>query len=161
MLPQVFATPMMVLAMENAALNAIRGYLDPGESAVGTAVDIRHIAATPVGHEVIQAEQQHVVAFAKPPEAGPEERPPAEVEGAARARSKPVPRPARQEDRSWIGRDTRADCEMTCTSRSPCGENVVLRISWRRLVQDPLEPPVRAPRRPAGAPAASTRSWRD
>ena len=49
MLPQVFATPMMVLAMENAALNAIRGYLDPGESAVGTAVDIRHIAATPVG----------------------------------------------------------------------------------------------------------------
>jgi fluoroacetyl-CoA thioesterase len=52
MLPQVFATPMMITAMENAALNAIRGYLDPGESAVGTAVDIRHLAATPVGHEV-------------------------------------------------------------------------------------------------------------
>src|SRR5262249_35640914 len=48
----VFATPMMILAMENAALNAIRGYLDPGESAVGTAVDVRHLAATPVGHEV-------------------------------------------------------------------------------------------------------------
>jgi fluoroacetyl-CoA thioesterase len=52
MLPQVFATPMMITAMENAALNAIRGYLEPGESAVGTAVDIRHLAATPVGHEV-------------------------------------------------------------------------------------------------------------
>jgi fluoroacetyl-CoA thioesterase len=52
MLPPVFATPMMILAMENAALNAIRSYLDPGESAVGTAVDIRHLAATPVGHEV-------------------------------------------------------------------------------------------------------------
>src|SRR5437660_2588267 len=52
MLPPVFATPMMILVMENAALNAIRGYLDPGESAVGTAVDIRHLAATPVGHEV-------------------------------------------------------------------------------------------------------------
>ena len=52
MLPQVFATPMMITVMENAALNAIRGYLDPGESAVGTAVDIRHLAATPVGHEV-------------------------------------------------------------------------------------------------------------
>src|SRR3979411_3555639 len=52
MLPPVFATPMMVTAMENAALNAIRGYLDPGESAVGTAVDIRHLAATPVGHDV-------------------------------------------------------------------------------------------------------------
>ena len=51
-LPEVFATPMMVTAMENAALNAIRGYLDPGESAVGTAVDVRHLAATPVGHEV-------------------------------------------------------------------------------------------------------------
>jgi len=51
-LPQVFATPMMVTAMENAALNAVRGYLDPGESAVGTAVDIRHLAATPVGHQV-------------------------------------------------------------------------------------------------------------
>ena len=51
-LPQVFATPWMVTAMENAALNAIRDYLEPGESAVGTAVDIRHLAATPVGHQV-------------------------------------------------------------------------------------------------------------
>ena len=51
-LPPVFATPMMVTAMENAALNAVRDYLDPGESAVGTAVDIRHLAATPVGHRV-------------------------------------------------------------------------------------------------------------
>src|SRR5215475_10332691 len=52
MLPEVFATPMMITAMENAALNAIRAYLDPGESAVGTEVDVRHLAATPVGHEV-------------------------------------------------------------------------------------------------------------
>jgi fluoroacetyl-CoA thioesterase len=51
-LPPVFATPMMVTAMENAALNAVRDYLDPGESAVGTAVNIRHLAATPVGHRV-------------------------------------------------------------------------------------------------------------
>jgi fluoroacetyl-CoA thioesterase len=51
-LPQVFATPMMVTAMENAALNAVRAYLDPGESAVGTLVNIRHLAATPVGHQV-------------------------------------------------------------------------------------------------------------
>jgi fluoroacetyl-CoA thioesterase len=52
LLPPVLATPLMILAMENAALNAIRGYLEPGESAVGTAVDIRHIAATPVGQRV-------------------------------------------------------------------------------------------------------------
>jgi fluoroacetyl-CoA thioesterase len=51
-LPQVFATPMMITAMENAALNAVRQYLDPGESAVGTKVDIAHLAATPVGHQV-------------------------------------------------------------------------------------------------------------
>src|SRR5712675_617963 len=35
-LPPVFATPVMIMVMENAALNAIRAYLDPGESAVGT-----------------------------------------------------------------------------------------------------------------------------
>jgi fluoroacetyl-CoA thioesterase len=51
-LPQVLATPVMVLIMENAALNAIRSYLEPGESAVGTAIDVRHLAATPVGHTV-------------------------------------------------------------------------------------------------------------
>ena len=38
-LPPVFATPVMIMVMENAALNAIRAYLDPGESAVGTAVN--------------------------------------------------------------------------------------------------------------------------
>ncbi len=51
-LPRVFATPMMVAAMENAALNAVRDYLDPGESAVGTLVHIQHIAATPAGHRI-------------------------------------------------------------------------------------------------------------
>ena len=52
MLPQVLATPVMILMMENAALNTIRSYLEPGESAVGTAIDVRHLAATPVGHTV-------------------------------------------------------------------------------------------------------------
>ena len=52
MLPPVLATPIMILAMENAALNAVRAYLEPGESALGTVVDIRHLAATPVGQHV-------------------------------------------------------------------------------------------------------------
>ncbi len=52
-LPPVFATPYLVLIMENAALNAIRQYLEPGESAVGTRVDIRHLVATPVGRAVV------------------------------------------------------------------------------------------------------------
>ena len=52
MLPPTFATPMMILVMENAALNAIKPFLDAGESAVGTAVDVKHFAATPLGHDV-------------------------------------------------------------------------------------------------------------
>src|SRR5260370_15180192 len=51
MLPPVLATPMMILIMENAALNAIRSYLEPGESAGGTAIAVRHLAPTPLGHE--------------------------------------------------------------------------------------------------------------
>jgi fluoroacetyl-CoA thioesterase len=31
----------MIMVMENAELNAIRAYLDPGESAVGTAINVR------------------------------------------------------------------------------------------------------------------------
>jgi fluoroacetyl-CoA thioesterase len=52
-LPPVLATPVMLLLMENAALNAVRPYLEPGESVVGTGVNLRHLAATPVGHHVV------------------------------------------------------------------------------------------------------------
>jgi fluoroacetyl-CoA thioesterase len=52
MLPPVLATPVMIMVMENAALNAIKAYLDPGESAVGTVVNVRHLAPTPVGRRV-------------------------------------------------------------------------------------------------------------
>ena len=51
-LPPVLATPVMIMVMENAALNAIKAYLDPGESAVGTEVNVRHLAATPAGRVV-------------------------------------------------------------------------------------------------------------
>jgi fluoroacetyl-CoA thioesterase len=51
-LPPVLATPIMIMMMENAALNAIKPYLDAGESALGTRVDVRHLAATPVGRHV-------------------------------------------------------------------------------------------------------------
>ena len=52
-LPPVLATPIMVLIMENAALNAVRDYLEPDEAAVGTKVNVKHLAATPVGHRVV------------------------------------------------------------------------------------------------------------
>src|SRR5512143_2562999 len=51
-LPPVLATPVMIMIMENAALNAIKPYLEPGRTAVGTRVDVRHLAATPVGRRV-------------------------------------------------------------------------------------------------------------
>jgi fluoroacetyl-CoA thioesterase len=51
-LPPVLATPVMIMMMENAALNAIKPYLDSGESAVGTRVDVEHLAATPAGRTV-------------------------------------------------------------------------------------------------------------
>src|SRR4051794_31146138 len=38
-LPPVLATPVMIMVVENAALNAIKAYLEPGQSAVGTRVD--------------------------------------------------------------------------------------------------------------------------
>ena len=48
----VFATPMMVALMENAAVNALEGHLADGEGSVGTRLDISHDAATPVGMKV-------------------------------------------------------------------------------------------------------------
>ena len=52
MLPPVLATPVMIMMMENAALNAIKPYFDTGECALGTHVDVRHLAATPLGRTV-------------------------------------------------------------------------------------------------------------
>ena len=51
-LPAVLATPVMIMVMENAALNTIKPYLDAGESALGTRVDMRHLAATPAGRRI-------------------------------------------------------------------------------------------------------------
>jgi fluoroacetyl-CoA thioesterase len=52
-LPAVLATPVMILLMENAALNAIKPYLAAGQTALGTRVDVMHLAATPIGRTVI------------------------------------------------------------------------------------------------------------
>lgn len=51
-LPPVFSTPYLILILENAALNAVKEYLEADESAVGTRVDVRHLIATPVGRDV-------------------------------------------------------------------------------------------------------------
>ena len=51
-MPMVYATPMMILEMEMTSGDAINPYLAPGWITVGTEVDIRHLAATPVGARV-------------------------------------------------------------------------------------------------------------
>jgi predicted thioesterase len=48
-MPPVYATPMMIMEMEMTSADAIKIYLQPGWVTVGTEVDIRHLAATPIG----------------------------------------------------------------------------------------------------------------
>ena len=45
----VLATPVMINLIEAAALAAIEHLLPPGSQSLGTHLDVRHIAATPVG----------------------------------------------------------------------------------------------------------------
>ena len=51
-MPFVLGTPMMILAMETAANEAVRPYLPPGWATVGSEVNVRHLAPTPVGRTV-------------------------------------------------------------------------------------------------------------
>jgi predicted thioesterase len=51
-MPPVYATPMMIMAMEKASGLAIAGCLPQGWITVGSEVDIRHLAPTPVGRTV-------------------------------------------------------------------------------------------------------------
>ena len=48
----VFSTPMMIALMECAACECLADCLDDGEASVGTAVDIEHLAASPVGAKI-------------------------------------------------------------------------------------------------------------
>lgn len=48
----VFSTPSLVGLMESAAVVATFGHLAPGQATVGGQIDVRHMAATPVGMKV-------------------------------------------------------------------------------------------------------------
>jgi len=48
----VLATPVMINLIEAAALEALDRHLPPGYQSLGTRIDVRHIAATPVGMRV-------------------------------------------------------------------------------------------------------------
>ena len=49
---EVFATPAMVALLEETAWRSVQPYLEEGQATVGTRVDIRHLAATPLGGKV-------------------------------------------------------------------------------------------------------------
>jgi fluoroacetyl-CoA thioesterase len=67
-MPAVYATPMMIMAMEMTSVDAIAALLPQGFVTVGIAVDIRHLAATPVGRQVrttsrVTAVERKVIRF--------------------------------------------------------------------------------------------------
>src|SRR5260370_38472981 len=49
-LAAVLSTPTMAAMMEQAAIEAIKPFLDAGESSVGMSIEVSHTAATPPGH---------------------------------------------------------------------------------------------------------------
>ena len=48
----VFATPAMIALMEKTAWESVQPYLEEGSGTVGTLMNVKHVAATPVGMEV-------------------------------------------------------------------------------------------------------------
>lgn len=48
----VYATPCMIALMENTASMSVEPELEAGQGTVGTLVQVKHTAATPVGMEV-------------------------------------------------------------------------------------------------------------
>jgi len=52
-MPEVYGTPMMIYLMELTASKALEPYLPDGWISVGAAVDVKHLAATPVGFTVV------------------------------------------------------------------------------------------------------------
>ena len=49
---QVLGTPVMIGLMENAAWKLVQPHMNPGETTVGILVNVRHLAATPLGDSV-------------------------------------------------------------------------------------------------------------
>ncbi len=49
---KVYATPAMVALMEEAAYKSVRDELEEGKGTVGTEMNVKHLASTPIGMEV-------------------------------------------------------------------------------------------------------------
>lgn len=50
---EVLATPALIALAEKTAYESVVPYLEEGQGTVGTNIDIKHIAATPVGMRVV------------------------------------------------------------------------------------------------------------
>lgn len=62
----VFATPMMIAAIENTAAASVAPYLEEDKTTVGTLVNVTHVAATPLGMTVrIETELTDIAANGK------------------------------------------------------------------------------------------------
>ncbi|HUL00771.1 MAG TPA: thioesterase family protein [Nitrospirota bacterium] len=67
-MPEVYGTPFMIYLMEHAAAKAITPFLSPGWASVGLQINVRHVAATPVGFLVtatatVLSVSSHLVTF--------------------------------------------------------------------------------------------------
>jgi len=51
-MPEVYGTPIMIYDLENTAAAAVQEYLPAGWITVGVVVNVKHLAATPVGAKV-------------------------------------------------------------------------------------------------------------
>ena len=51
-LPVVLSTPKMISYMEQTAHHSVLPHLPAGQSSVGSVVNVRHLAATPIGWQV-------------------------------------------------------------------------------------------------------------
>lgn len=50
---RILGTPFLILLLERTARDSIKRFLPDGEDSVGTVVNIRHLAATPLGARVV------------------------------------------------------------------------------------------------------------
>lgn len=63
----VFGTPSMVALMEATSIKSLEDHLEPGQTTVGTGLDIKHTAATPFGmtvtceSELIEVDRRRLV----------------------------------------------------------------------------------------------------
>ena len=48
----VFATPAMIALMEKTAWESVQPYLEEGSGTVGTLMNVKHVAASPVGMKI-------------------------------------------------------------------------------------------------------------